>query len=89
MARHSGPRIATQADSAHFLSDSVWRSRLAVVNVVLLTSIHAGRDHVLDKQSYYVRVEPGEDAALMVCIAVLIDEMYNEEQAKKEGAADD
>jgi len=46
------------------------------------------REHVLDKQSYYVRVEPGEDAALMVCIAVVIDEMYNEEQAKKEGAAD-
>jgi uncharacterized protein YxjI len=44
------------------------------------------RDHLLGKQSYYVRVEPGEDAALMVCIAVLIDEMYNDEEAKKEGA---
>lgn len=35
---------------------------------------------VMDKQTYFVRVEPGQDAALMVFLAVAIDENYHEEE---------
>jgi len=45
------------------------------------------RSHFTDKQAYYVHVSPNEDAALLVAVAIIVDECFHE--AKEEEKPDD